>query len=238
MPPGTKLEASQEVLELLRTAQGFAFDVDSTLCEDESIDELAAYLGSGEAVAALTKSAMGGTMTFQEALEGRLSLMNVSRSQVAAFLADHPPRLSKGIPELVRALQRRGQHVFLVSGGFRVIINPIAEMLGIPLDNVYANTILHQDDADGNYAGFDTAEFTSQSGGKAAAVRHIKAKHGLDTMVMVGDGATDLEARQPGGADLFIGYGGTVARDNVAAGADWFVYDIHQVLNALEGGSR
>lgn len=41
-------------------------------------------------------SAMGGTMTFQEALEGRLSLMNVSRSQVAAFLADHPPRLSKG----------------------------------------------------------------------------------------------------------------------------------------------
>lgn len=49
-----------------------------------------------------------------------------------------------GIPELVRALQRRGQHVFLVSGGFRVIINPIAEMLGIPLDNVYANTILHQ----------------------------------------------------------------------------------------------
>lgn len=34
-----------------------------------------------------------------------------------------------------------------------------------------------QDDADGNYAGFDTAEFTSQSGGKAAAVRHIKVHH-------------------------------------------------------------
>lgn len=33
----------------------------------------------------------------------------------------------------------------------------------------------------------------------------VQAKHGLDTMVMVGDGATDLEARQPGGADLFIG---------------------------------
>jgi hypothetical protein len=32
-----------------------------------------------------------------------------------------------------------------------------------------------------------------------------QAKHGLSSMVMIGDGATDLEARQPGGADLFIG---------------------------------
>lgn len=47
-----------------------------------------------------------------------------------------------GIPELVRALQGRGCQVFLVSGGFRAIIEPIAEMLGIPLDHVFANTIL------------------------------------------------------------------------------------------------
>lgn len=93
----------------------------------------------------------------------------------------------------------------------------------------------------GSYAGFDAEEFTSRSGGKAAAVKHIKVslgsavgvvqwccplssrfpailtrgifsittcpqeKHGLSSLVMIGDGATDLEARQPGGADLFIG---------------------------------
>ena len=33
----------------------------------------------------------------------------------------------------------------------------------------------------------------------------MQTKHGLSSMVMIGDGATDLEARQPGGADLFIG---------------------------------
>lgn len=229
---GPRLEPSAEVMHLLRTAQGVAFDVDSTLCEDESIDELAEFLGNGAAVAELTKSAMGGTMTFPEALAARLDLMCVSEAQVAAFLADHPPRLSKGIPELVSALQRRGQEVFLVSGGFRPIIDPIAEMLNIPLPHVYANTILYNDD--GSYMGFDSEELTSQSGGKAAAVRLIKATHSLETMVMIGDGATDLEARQPGGADLFIGYGGTVARDNVAAAADWFVYDIRKVLDALE----
>lgn len=47
-----------------------------------------------------------------------------------------------GIPELVARLQARGADVFLVSGGFRAIIDPIAELLGIPLDHVHANTIL------------------------------------------------------------------------------------------------
>ena len=87
----------------------------------------------------------------------------------------------------------------------------------------------------GNYAGFDAEEFTSRSAGKASAVRHIKvsmsaaelhayitavvllfvpsyvfhaqAHFGVKSLVMVGDGVTDVEARQPGGADLFVGYG-------------------------------
>ena len=48
-----------------------------------------------------------------------------------------------GIAELVQELQRRQTAVYLVSGGFRAIINPIAEILKIPLENVYANTILY-----------------------------------------------------------------------------------------------
>lgn len=50
--------------------------------------------------------------------------------------------LSAGIPELVQKLQGRGCQVFLVSGGFRAIIDPIAAILGIPQDHVFANTIL------------------------------------------------------------------------------------------------
>ena len=52
-------------------------------------------------------------------------------------------RLFAGIAELVQKLQERQTAVYLVSGGFRPIINPIAELLKIPLKNVYANTILH-----------------------------------------------------------------------------------------------
>eukprot|EP00884_Botryococcus_braunii_P018710 jgi/Botrbrau1/5522/Bobra.0023s0010.2 len=223
--------ASPAVLEIWRSAQAVCFDVDSTLCEDESIDELAAFLGVGDAVAAMTASAMGGSVKFEDALAKRLGIMNCSREALDTFLITKPPRISPGIPELVKKLQSKGADVFLVSGGFREIINPVAETLGIPLDHVFANTILFKED--GTYLGFDAEEFTSRSGGKLRAVKHIKEKYGYNPMVMVGDGATDVEARQPGGADIFIGYGGVVNRQNIAAQADWYVYTIQPLIDAL-----
>lgn len=224
-------EATPEVLEQLRTAQAVCFDVDSTFCEDESIDELAAFLGVGDQVAALTAQAMGGSVEFKEALRTRLGVMRPSRQAVEDFLVSHPHRITKGIPQLVALLRSRGQQVFLVSGGFRQVIHPLAAQLDIPLPHVFANQILFA--ADGSYAGFDEAEFTCRSGGKPAAIRHIKATYGYERVVMVGDGATDLEARLDGAASLFIGYGGVVVRPNVAAKADWYIMDIQQMIGAL-----
>ena len=177
---------------------------------------------------------MGGTTKFEDALAARLDLMRPSRASVAAFLDAHPPRLSPGIPALVAKLHERGVRVYLVSGGFRAIIDPIADGLAIPRDRVFANTLLF--DADGGYAGFDAAEFTSRSGGKADAVKHIRKGLAGDAPVVVaiGDGATDVEARAPGGADVFIGYGGTVVRPGVAAAADWFVMSVQELIDALE----
>lgn len=115
---------------------------------------------------------MGGAVKFQDALAERLNLMALSQQQLDQFLKVHPAQLSKGIPELVKQLQQQGKAVFLVSGGFRQVIHPIAESLGIPLSHVYANQLLFKED--GSYAGFDRDEFTSRSGGKAEAVRDIK----------------------------------------------------------------
>ena len=65
-------------------------------------------------------------------------------------------------------LQEKGIAVFLVSGGFRLMIEPVAEKIGIPLYNIYANTIFF--DRDGKYNGFDDAELTARDGGKAKAI--------------------------------------------------------------------
>jgi phosphoserine phosphatase len=73
------------------------FDVDSTFCTDESIDELAAYLGKGDAVKAVTQQAMTGTMLFQDALKLRLDAMGASLQDVRHFKRDHPWELSPGV---------------------------------------------------------------------------------------------------------------------------------------------
>jgi len=175
---------------------------------------------------------MGGTVDFKTALQTRLSVMKPRRQDVERFLIEHPHKITPGIPELVDLLRSQGKQVFLVSGGFRQIIHPLAQTLDIPLSNVFANSILFKDN--GEYAGFDEEEFTCRSGGKPAAIRHIKKSFSLEPVVMVGDGATDMEARLEGAADLFIGYGGVVERKNIAEKADWYIYDIKDMINVLK----
>ena len=218
----------------LREADAVCFDVDSTVIVDEGIDVLADYLGCGAEVAALTRSAMGGSMPFHEALAARLAVMRPSRQQVEAMLEASPieGRLTPGVAPLIAALQARGTRVFLVSGGFRQMIEPVAAAVGVAADDIFANNLLF--DADGAFASHDATEPTSRAGGKARVVAELRAKHGFRTVVMVGDGATDMEARDaPGGADAFIGFGGVQARPSVRAGADWFVTSFEPLRDAL-----
>ena len=59
------------------------FDVDSTVCTDEGIDELAAFLGKGDEVAEMTNKAMGGNVSFRDALEQRLRVTQPLLERVA-----------------------------------------------------------------------------------------------------------------------------------------------------------
>ncbi|KAM3374009.1 phosphoserine phosphatase, chloroplastic isoform X1 [Capsicum galapagoense] len=221
---------SKEVLDVWQNANAVCFDVDSTVCIDEGIDEFAEFCGAGKAVAEWTARAMNGSVPFEEALAARLSLINPSLKQLQDFLK-RPPRLSPGIDLLVKNLKDKNKDVYLVSGGFRQMINPVASIFGIPLENIFANQILFG--SNGEYAGFDKNEPTSRRGGKATAVQQIRKAHGYKSLVMIGDGATDLEARMPGGADLFVCYGGIQLRESVAAKADWLVFNFKDLINSL-----
>ena len=82
------------------------------------------------------------------------------------------------------------------------MILPIAEMLKIPSHRVYANQLLF--DSQGNYSDFDTNIPTSRDGGKKTVVQHLIDVHGYRQVIMIGDGATDMQARPPAAA--FVGY--------------------------------
>uniref|UniRef100_A0A1D1YVD3 phosphoserine phosphatase n=1 Tax=Anthurium amnicola TaxID=1678845 RepID=A0A1D1YVD3_9ARAE len=222
---------SKEVLEIWCNVNAVCFDVDSTVCLDEGIDELADFCGAGKAVAEWTSRAMAGSVPFEEALAARLSLFNPSLSQLHDFLKKKPPRISPGINELIKKLKSRKTDVYLVSGGFRQMIEPVAVHLGIPHENIFANQLLFG--GYGEFLGFDTNEPTSRSGGKATAVQHIRKVHEYNTLVMIGDGATDLEARKPGGADLFICYAGVQLREAVAEKADWLLFNFENLCAVL-----
>lgn len=215
--------------DVWRKADAVCFDVDSTVCCDEAIDELAAYVGKSKEVSEITKSAMQGGYDFRQALTKRLEIIQPSAQMISEYLAAHPPKMTDGVRELVHKLHQLGRDVYLVSGGFDVIIQPAADILNIDHKNIYANNIKFS--YDGSYAGFDNLRPTSDQDGKSRVVSMLKQTKGYKNVVMIGDGMTDLEACPP--ADAFIGFGGNQVREAVRDGCDWFVYSFKELITEL-----
>lgn len=229
-PTKVKQAAAMNVCkDIWRMADAVCFDVDSTVCCDEAIDELAKYVGKSKQVSEITKSAMLGNANFREALAKRLDIIQPDTKILRQYLATHPPRLTDHIEELVARLHKLKVDVYLISGGFDVIIEPAAEHLKIPLENIFANTIKFH--FDGSYAGFDTAQPTSNQDGKSRVIAMLKQTKGYKNIVMIGDGVTDLEACPP--ADAFIGFGGNQIRETVRDNCDWFVYSFKELISEL-----
>jgi len=229
---------SQDVLDTFQRADAVCFDVDCTITVNDGLDLLGEFMGVGKECEELTTKAMDGTMDLSESLEERLNIINCTPTDVKKFLKAYPPetRVTKGVKAFINALQARGIKVYLLSGGFRELMLPLARYLDVPMDNVFANRMLWQWDEvtmmPTKLVGFDDSEPTSRNQGKPEAIARIRDRNPYNTVVMIGDGVTDLEAVQiAGGADLFIGYGGVVVRETVKAEADWFVTD-YAVLEA------
>jgi len=224
-----EMNQQNQAKNIWRKAEAICFDVDSTVIQDEAIDELAKFCGKGDEVEELTREAMKGDMDFRQALALRLDLIRPSLSQLRNYILSSKQRLTPYVKELVHELHKREKEVYLVSGGFRSIIIPLAQELHIPTANVYANKLKFY--YDGEYAGFDENQLTSRTGGKGSVVRNLKEKHGYETVVMVGDGITDWEASPP--ADLFIGFGGNAYRQEVKSKSKWYVTDFRDLINEL-----
>lgn len=223
---------AEQAAKIIKSSNIVCFDVDSTVIKEEGIDELARFCGKGKEVARVTSQAMGGSMTFQDALNIRLNIIRPSQKDVANFLKLHPCTLSDGVKNFVKHLKNEGKEVYLISGGFDCLIEPVANELNIPLANVFANKLLFG--FNGEYEAFDENQPTSKSGGKAVAISEIRKIHSDmdDPMItMIGDGATDLEAVPP--ANHFIGFGGNVVRNEVYERAQHYVCDFDQLYHKL-----
>lgn len=200
---------------------GFAsiiFDCDSTLVAIEGIDELAGP--RIDEIRELTDRAMRGELPLEEIYGRRLELIAPTRAAVEEVGRRYVAAMVDGVRETVAALQWLGKGIRIVSGGLRPPVEALASALDIPAEAVAAVGI--EFDAGGRYVDFDRASPLARSGGKPEVVR----AWGLPRpSLLVGDGATDLEARSA--VDSFAAFMGVAYREAVAAEADLVIRAPH-----------
>jgi phosphoserine phosphatase len=163
-------------------------DMDSTMIQQECIDELADEAGVGPYVAGITARAMNGELEFEAALRARVGLLKGREEAVIARVIRDRITLMPGGPALVATMRGNGGYAALVSGGFTAFTGAIAGVLGF--DENRANTLLVES---GRLTGA-VAEPILGRAAKVQALEEISVRLGISPAeaVAVGDGANDL----------------------------------------------
>ncbi|WP_179378372.1 phosphoserine phosphatase SerB [Jannaschia marina] len=163
-------------------------DMDSTMIEQECIDELAAEAGVGARVAAITARAMNGEIDFEGALRERVGLLRGLDAGVIDRVLAERITLMPGGPALLATMKANGAKAALVSGGFTAFTSAIAARLGFDWNR--ANTLLV---ADGKLTGEPGTPILGKQA-KVDALEAFTAEMGISDadVLAVGDGANDL----------------------------------------------
>ena len=162
-------------------------DLESTIIENEMLDELADFLGLRPQVSAITRRAMNGEIDFLGALEARVALL-AGMGEAVLEEAWARVRLMPGARTLVATMRAAGAVTALVSGGFAVFAERVAAELGFA--HVVANRL---DIAGGRIAGRVLPPIVTGEV-KRATLFELAARHSiaLPQTLAVGDGANDL----------------------------------------------
>ncbi|EFA23302.1 phosphoserine phosphatase SerB [Bifidobacterium gallicum] len=162
-------------------------DVDSTLIDQEVIDELGAAAGVGEHIASVTAKAMNGELDFEQALRERVALLKGLDASIFQTVHERV-QLTHGAHQLIDTLHAHGWKVGVVSGGFHEVVDLLAQDAN--LDFTLANR-LGQDD--GMLTGQTVGPVVTKDV-KLASMRQWAQDMGIDMSqtVAMGDGANDL----------------------------------------------
>ena len=186
-------------------------DMDSTMIQQECIDELADEAGVGERVKDITARAMNGELDFEGALTERVRLLTgLDESVIGQVLAERIT-LMPGGKALLSTMKANRAYAALVSGGFTAFTAKVAGELGF--DENRANTLIIED---GKLSG-DVGRPILGREAKVQALKDIAARLELshNEVMAVGDGANDLGMLGLAGAGVALH-----AKPSVAAECD------------------
>lgn len=213
------------------------FDFDSTLVQDEGLDELflrsleGAVDADGRAAAfrAVTDRGMDGGLPYAESLRLRMEVLRAGAEQVEETARHLASRITPSVERNRAFFQDPGQRIHVVSGGFEELILPTAAWLGIPPHRVHAQRFRLED---GTIVGIDP-DTAMARGGKLEAVRLLQVPP--EDLWIVGDGATDLEIRDQGYAGTFVAFTENRHREPVVSAADHEASSMDDLLHLLAG---
>lgn len=213
--------------------QYFIVDFDSTIIQTEGLEELAEIVLKDnpkrekilEEIRRLTNLGMEGKIDFSKSLKKRLALLKINNSHLEILSKKLKKKISPSILRNKKFFKTNKENVYLITGGFKEFVVPVALELGVLEDHILANTF--KIDKKGNVLGFDTKNPLSQNNGKVKAVKELNLK---GEIIVIGDGFTDLQIKTLGAAKKFIAYVENVNRETVSKEADQIVSSFDEFL--------
>jgi len=175
-------------------------DMDSTMIDQECIDELAAEVGLKEEVSIITAKAMNGEIPFEDAIHERVSLLAGLEVSVINEIIKKRITLAAGGKTLLKTMKANGHYSALVSGGFTQFTSRIAKKLGF--DEHHANQLIEND---GKLTGKVHLPVLGADA-KVDQLQNIANTRGLEPedFIAVGDGANDLPMLQTAGTGVAL----------------------------------
>lgn len=220
------------------TLKNIILDFDSTIVQLETLDELAKIVlrdkPDAEAItseiAAITARGMNGEIGFAESLAQRLAIMLPSKAHMETMQNDLIAALSPSFLNYREQITQHADNIWIVSGGFKELIVPVAQMFSISPNHILANDFIW--DKTGQAIGYDHDNLLSQNDGKIMAVRKLGLQP--DATCMIGDGMTDYAIRAAGLAGVFIAYTETCGRPAVIEKADFVAANFDELARIIQ----
>lgn len=213
--------------------QYFIIDFDSTIIQTEGLEELAEIILKDnpnkeevlEQIKTITNLGMNGKIGITASLERRLKLLNVNKDHLENLVKKLKKRISPSILRNKNFFRNFKENIYIISGGFKEFVVPIALELGVLDTHILANTFRF--DKKGNVLGFDNKSLLTKENGKFEAVKNLNLK---GEIVVIGDGFTDMQIKNLGAAKKFVAFIENVNRKAITKNADQIVSSFDEFL--------
>jgi D-3-phosphoglycerate dehydrogenase len=209
-------------------------DFDSTIIELETIEVLAEFSlekkinrkNIYKEIKDITNLAMSGKLSFSNALEKRVSLLNAHKSDVNKTIEFLKNKVSFSFKKNKSFFNEIKNNCYIVSGGFKEIIIPTIKEFNFFEKNIFANSFIYENE---KIISVNKDNPLAKDNGKNIIASKINGYN-----IIIGDGYTDYEVKKYNNANLFIQYIENVNRCELNKKADFICSNFSEVIKFIK----